>query len=144
MRYPLLPMRILLVLGLFLACAAAWAGGNEVAGTYRVEGVTDLGPEMRVTLHIHLINNSANYLSITKVALHDVRPRRNAVETAAWSRLEPRHGTTADREFVVSRQEYERWRRGAHPMLQVALQAEGGREVVRTIPLRPSRDRRPQ
>lgn len=127
-----------------LVALAARAAGNEVVGFYRVEQVTDLGPQVRVTLYIRLTNNSAAELSITKVALRDMRQPAKPAVTSAWAQLQPREATTVEQEFVVSRAEYQSWSRGARPMLQVALQPAGGREVARTIPLRRLPPRRPQ
>jgi len=128
-----------LAVALFLSlttATAARAAGNEVIGSYRLEQVTDLGPQVRVTLHIRLLNNSAQNLSISKVALSDLHPGANQQAISAWAQLQPRQTTTLDQQFVVSRQEYERWRKGARPALQVALQPEAGRTVQRTILLR--------
>jgi len=144
MKCPFLPVRFLLVLGLSLVCGAAWAGGNEVEGTYRVGNVTDLGPQVRVTLHIRLSNNTHGDLSVLQVALHEAAPARKAAATAAWAQLQPRKVTTVEQEFVISRREYERWSRGGSPMLEVTFQQAGGRAVTRTIVLHPSRDRRAQ
>jgi hypothetical protein len=127
-----------------LVGVAVVAAGTELVGTYRVEQVTDLGPHVRVTLHIRLINNSPQELSISRIALRDMHQRGKAAETSAWARLQPREIATVEQEFVISRAEYERWSKGARPMLQVALQPEGGREVMRTIALEPSRARRAQ
>jgi len=129
---------------LLVTGGAVCAGGRELLGTYRIEQISDLGGEVRVTMHIRLLNNSPQNLSITKIALRDTHQRRNPAGTSAWSRLEPREAATVDQEFVVSRAEYESWSKGARPMLQVAYQPAGGREVARTIVLEPSRARRAQ
>lgn len=129
---------------LCLVTMAVRAAGNEVVGFYRVEQTTDLGSQVRVTLHIRLVNNTAQELAITKVALHDMQQRGGQAEVAAWARLEPRGATSVDNEFVISRAEYASWNRGVHPSLQVAFQPAGGREVVRTVALRPLPARRPK
>lgn len=134
----------LVFLLLLAAATTAQSAGNEVVGFYRVEQVTDLGPQVRVSLHIRLVNNSPQELSITKVALHDLHQGGRPVEAAAWARLRPREGTTLEQEFVVSRAEYKSWSKGAGPALQVTFQPAEGREMMRTIALQPSRVRRPQ
>jgi len=128
----------------FAAVAAAQTAGIEVRGFYRVGQVTDLGKEVRVTLHIRLVNNSPQELSILRVGIRGAAGSAQGAETSAWARLEQREGTTMDKEFVVSKAEYARWRRGGQPVLQVAIQPEGGGELRRTIALKPSRERRPQ
>ena len=126
------------------AATAARAAGNEVTGSYRVEQVTDLGPQVRVTLHIRLLNNSLQELSITRIAFRDMHRGGKPAESSAWARLQPREGATVEQQFVVPRAEYQRWSKGTRPMLQVAFQPAGGREVMRTIQLRRLPARRPQ
>ena len=128
----------------FAAAAAAQTGGTEVRGFYSVGPVTDLGKEVRVTLHIRLVNNSAQELSILRVGIHDAARSGPAAETSAWARLAKSEGTTMDKQFVVSKAEYARWRHGGQPVLQVAFQPDGGSQLRRAVRLMPSRDRRPR
>ncbi len=109
--------------------------GNELVGTYRVEQVIDLGSEVRVTLHIRLINNTNQDLGIIDFALRDLRPSARPVIISAGTRLQAREGTTVEHEFAVSRTEYESWSRSAHPTLEVRLLPSDGRELRRTIQL---------
>jgi len=135
-------LRVFLLVSFLLAGAAIQAAGNELAGTYRVEQVTDLGSAMRVTLHIHLVNNTFQDLTVTQVSLRDLRQQGKA-EAVAWgTRLQPREGTTVEHDFVISRAEYESWGKGVRPRVQVGFQPAGGREVLRTIQLMPLAARR--
>jgi len=138
--FPILASAILLL----AAAAAAQTAGNEVTGFYSVRQATDLGTMVRVTLHIRLVNNTPQELSILRVAVQDRAQGAQPAGTSAWARLEQRQGASVDQQFVISKAEYARWKRGGQPVLQVAFQPDGGRELLRTIPLKPSRDRRPQ
>lgn len=135
-------LKLILVFTLFWAIGVACAEGNEVVGTYRVEQVTDLGSEVRLTLHIRLVNNSPQDLVLTQVSLRDLRAREKPVAVAAWARLRPREGTTVEHDFVISRAEYQSWSKGVRPTLLVGLQPGGSREVVRIVQLIPLRARR--
>ncbi|HUJ41262.1 MAG TPA: hypothetical protein VLW54_12010 [Candidatus Acidoferrales bacterium] len=132
---------VLLVLSLALPSHAA---GNEVTGFYRVTQVTDLGKQVRVTLHIRLANNTRQDLSITRVGIHPSAAPVAAPRDmqSSWAYLEQRQSAGMDQVFVVSRAEYTRWTHGGHPALRVEFQPAGGATQVRTIPLRPERDRR--
>lgn len=132
---------VLLVLSFAIASQAA---GNEVTGFYRVTEVTDLGKQVRVTLHIRLANNTHQDLSITRVGVHEAAANAQPALRTSWARLEQHQGTSMDQVFVVSHAEYARWMRGGHPVLRVEIQAAGGAPEVRTIQLRPTRERRPQ
>jgi len=63
--FPILASAILLL----AAAAAAQTAGNEVTGFYSVRQATDLGTMVRVTLHIRLVNNTPQELSILRVDL---------------------------------------------------------------------------
>lgn len=118
-----------------LAGAPVQAPGNELAGTYRVEKLDDLGSELRVTLHIRLINNTAQDLGVNDFALRDLHQRARLAAIPARIRLQPREGTTLEHDFVVSRVEYESWNHRVRPTLEVRVQPAGGREVRRSIQL---------
>ncbi len=129
---------------LLAAATGAQTAGNEVIGFYRVEQVTDLGNQVRVTLHIRLTNQSTSELSITQVALRDLGQPGKPAASAAWARLGPGEATSVDNQFVISRAEYGRWSRGARPALRVTIQNSQGRSLMRTISLLPLRPRRAQ
>jgi len=126
-------LRLSLLASLLLAGAAVQSAGNELAGTYRVKQVTDLGSEVRVTLHIRLINNTSQNLVVTDLALRDLRRSGKAEAVPVGTSLQPREGATVEQEFVISRAEYERWSKGVRPALEVRLQPAGGREVRRAV-----------
>ncbi len=129
---------------LLVGATTVEANGYEVAGFYRVEQVTDLGPQVRVSLYIRLLNNTSQNVSITRLSLHDAHAQGRPSPVPGWTTLQPRQVTTVEKEFVISRSEYQSWSKGARPMLQVALQSAGAHEVARAIPLRRLPPRRPQ
>jgi len=133
MAHPSGLLRLSLLVSLLLAGAALQAAGTELAGTYRVEQVTDLGSEVRVTLHIRLVNNTTQDLAVVEISLRDLHQSGERAAVPAVTRLQPREGTTVEHEFVVSRAEYERWSKGVRPALEVRLQSAGGREVRRAV-----------
>ncbi len=134
-----------LVLLLLLAVATTVkADGYEVTGFYRVTQVTDLGPQVRVSLHIRLLNNTSQNVSITHLSLHDLHAQGRPSPVPGWTTLQPRQVTTVEQQFVISKWEYQSWSKGARPMLQVALQSAGAHEVARAIPLRRLPPQRPQ
>jgi len=120
------------------------AAGNEVVGFYRIVQTADLGTEVRATLQIRLVNNNQPELFVTKLALFSRTPAKKPEETAVRARLAPREAATFTEDFVVPRAEYERWRKGARPELQVTIQPSEGGERMRTIALEPSPARRQQ
>ncbi|HMD32712.1 MAG TPA: hypothetical protein VKG84_12440 [Candidatus Acidoferrales bacterium] len=122
----------------------AHAAGPEVAGSYRVEQVANLGTQVRVTLHVRLLNNSKEEVFIRQAALESRDLKQKPAANAILARLQPRESTTVEQEVVVARTEYERWRKGERPTLRVALQPPGGGEVTRTISLRRLPARRAQ
>jgi len=104
----------------------------------------DVGRDILATLQIRLVNNNQPELSVTKFALFPRTPAKKPTETAVSARLAPREAATFTEVFTVSRAEYERWKKGARPVLQVTFQPSEGGELMRTIALEPSRAQRPQ
>jgi len=119
------------------ACTSAGAAGNEVVGAYWFAGVTDQGTQVCVTLHLRLVNNDSRELTISGYALRGLLPRGRQAPVTAAAHLLPREAAEFTQQFTVPRAEYERWRKGARPLLQVTLQSEEGREVTRTVELVP-------
>jgi len=119
-----------------LVAAPVRAAGPELAGSYRIEQVTNLGGQVRVTLHVRLVNNSQGEVFVTQAAL-ETRSRKQgpAAAAAVVTRLAPRESTTLEQQVVVSRAEYESWTKGERPSLRVALRPGTGNAVTRTISL---------
>lgn len=137
-RHSLLLLAGLLVVGL-LALAAQFAraaDASQLSGAYQVIHKTDLGPQARVQLRLHLTNHTARDLHIQRLTLWDFsHPDRGASQ--ACSLVVPAGGSAdATQEFTVRRAEYDLWRRGARPRLVLEVLAPSGHnsteaEVVR-------------
>lgn len=94
---------------------AQTANGWGVAGMYRVVGVTELGPQqVKLSLQLHLINQSPGGIKLTNLAFLPARPVP-AEQNRASMRMQPvasslelqsRIPVDVARDVVVSRQEY--------------------------------------
>jgi len=122
--------------------SAARTVGNEVAGSYRIERMTDRGAEVRVTVRILLVNVSGQNLSIAKITMRERHRPEKQESSSVSAELQPSGSATFEQDVVLSRSEFERWKRGAHAFLEVKLQPVEGRPVLRTIALQPARARR--
>jgi hypothetical protein len=124
----------LLIAGLlaFAAQFARAADAPQLSGAYQVMHKTDLGPQARVQLRLHLTNRAARDLHIQRVTLWDFsHPDRGASQ--ACSIVVPAGASVdATQEFTIRRAEYDLWRRGARPRVVLQVQTPAGRNATET------------
>lgn len=86
----------LTLVGALVGQRAQAAGNPMVAAFYQVDRVTDLGPEVRVSLRLRLINPSDDVLLIDHIALHTLMPgaNRKGPGYSASTVLEPHSSET--------------------------------------------------
>ncbi len=126
----------LLVVGGMFMFATRFAQASDVSqlsGSYQVVQKTDLGPQTRVRLQLHLTNHGQRGLHIQRLTLWDL-PHADKGATQACS-IVVLAGASADttQEFTIPRSEYKLWRRGSLPRLVLQIEVPGGRgtKVVR-------------
>jgi len=128
---------LLLVAGLlvFSAQFARSADASPLSGAYELVQKTDLGPQTRVRLRLHLANHGARELHIQRLTLWDFsHPDRGGSQ--ACSIVVPA-GASVDttQEFTIRRPEYDLWRRGARPRLILELLAPSGHNTTEVVRL---------
>ena len=131
----------ILVLALGVLVDRAAGGAAEVVGYYRVASVTDLGTEVRLTLHLRLLNNTQRELSIIRMGPRVLAAGQRAADVAASLPLEPRESREIDQDFTLSRDAYRHLRKNSPIPLAVTYQSGTGRAVTRTIALFPEEAR---
>ena len=106
-----------------------------MVGFYDLVGQTSLGTEVRVSLHIRLVNHSDERLFITKLGLRgSLRPEQIEEESAAVI-IEPHGSVDFTQEFILAQNRYEHWRTRVRPLLLLNMQLNGGDERPLSISL---------
>jgi len=126
-----------LVAGLltFAVQFARAADAPQLSGAYQVMHKTDLGPQARVQLRLHLTNHAGHDLHIQRVTLWDFsHPDRGGSQ--ACSIVVPAGSSVdATQEFTVRRTEYDLWQRGARPRLVLEMQTPAGHNTIEVVRL---------
>jgi hypothetical protein len=132
---------LLPVFGLLLAVASVRGGGaRSVTGFYSLEGVMDLGDEVRVTVHMRLVNPSDEDYSEAKFVLRGTHPWVRIRGTVPPLLLRPHSEDSFTEDFTVQRAEYERWQKGVQPLLVMQFSTPEGKKLKQAVRLvlRPS------
>jgi hypothetical protein len=123
---------LLLALGI---CAPRGVAGPVVSGVYRVMETTDLGPQIRVTMFIRLMNAGGDRVFVTQSRLHGPFHHGKSEDKAEGVILEPHGSGEFTRDFIIAKQEYEMWSKGVRPHLSLRTQIAGGQETTMALEL---------
>lgn len=105
----------------------------QLSGSYQIIQKTDVGPQTRVRLQLHLINHESRELRIQRLTLWDLSHPDQGGSQACAIVLHAGDAADVEQEFSISHTEYELWRRGSRPRLVLEVRTpNGGRssEVV--------------
>ncbi len=120
---------------LVTSSSAQSARPARLSGTYKIESVKLQGRNVLVFLKIRLVNGSGSDFSDATVKISDQAWRAAAQSSAQPLELQPHSSASFLREFIVPRQEYERWRRGARPVVSVQAARPAGHRSTAMIRL---------
>jgi hypothetical protein len=116
--------------------------GREVSGFYDViKTNSPNADEVQVTLRMRLTNLSETSLTITQLELPSFLPApktTKAISPAVTTMdlfLTVHDSKTIERQFTVSRTEYEHWKTGGYPRLLVTMDTSASQHVSRIVPL---------
>jgi hypothetical protein len=125
-----------------LACTfgarLANASSALITGSYEVLQKTEVGPQTKVRLRVHLTNLSQETLQVQQLLLFDFgHPPSNGTPAPP---LILRPGASADtsQEFVVPRLQFEQWNMGTNPRVVLQLQTSTGARITQAIRLEPA------
>jgi len=116
-------------------CAPRGVAGPVVSGVYKVTDTTDLGPQIRVTMFIRLMNAGDDRIFVTQSRLHGPLHRGRSENKPEGVILEPHASAELTQDFTIAKQEYEMWSTGVRPHLSLRTQAGGGQETTMTLEL---------
>lgn len=126
---------LFVIAGLFVLALplAQGSDASRVSGSYQVLSKTELRPQIRVRLQLHLTNHEGYELHIQRLTLWDFS-HPGGTQTCS---IVIQSGTSVytTQEFTVPRPEYELWSRGARPRLVVDAQSPDGHKVTHVIRL---------
>jgi len=113
---------------------------SRVSGSYEVLSKTEVGPQTRVRLQLHLTNHESYELHIQRLTLWDFS-HPGGTQTCS---IVVHAGASVDttQEFTIPRTEYELWGRGARPRLVVDTSSPVGRKTTRVVRLERSTGRK--
>jgi hypothetical protein len=107
--------------------------GRDFAGFYHVSNVVEQGDQMLVTLSVQVFNHSDADVKQAVLTLH-AHPLPTPIGEFQPVKLWKNHGELRrSQQFLVSRQAYERWGRGAQPELMVVYHDEQGQRYDRYV-----------
>ena len=110
--------------------------GRDFAGYYDLTQVTDLGESFQVDFSVRLFNFGDSDVDGATLTLAD--PLRRKQSYGAFQAVSVRQRERVrlnDLIVTVPRREYERWRQGAAPALQIEFTAADGQTVRRRVEL---------
>lgn len=132
--------RLSCFLTLSLVCltgaSASYASSTaHLSGSYEVEKVTLVGRDARVALKVVIVNGSDRDLSNTTVRLSNLL-RSTSTQLLVSPLILRAHSTTAfSCEVTIPRIEYERWKRGARPVVSLQIPQPAGLKTTVLIRL---------
>jgi|SRR5579862_3945450 len=112
---------------LLLSTASVAKDGRDFSGFYHIGNVATQGDQVALTFQIHLFNHSDADLGRAVVTLRSSQPALPPL--AQLQAAEPwRNGGEVKlaQQVVISKGEYERWQRGAQPIVMVVYHDASG------------------
>ncbi|PYK95880.1 MAG: hypothetical protein DME36_00340 [Verrucomicrobia bacterium] len=123
---------LLLALGI---CSPRGVAGQLVSGVYKVIETTDLGTQMRVTMFIRLMNAGGDRIFVNQARLRGLLRSGRGEDKPAGVILEPHGSAEFTQDFIIQKQDYELWSKGARPRIGLRMQVAGGQETTMTLEL---------
>jgi hypothetical protein len=110
--------------------------GRDFAGFYDLTQVSDLGESFQVNFSVRLFNFGDSDVEGGTLTLVDpLRPKKSYGAFQAVSVRQRERVRINDLIVTVPRREYERWRQGGPPALQIEFTAADGTPVRRRVEL---------
>jgi hypothetical protein len=128
----------LLVLAGFFVLTIGFAQARAVShlsGSYQVVHQTDLGPQTRVRLQLHLANHGPRDLHILRITLWGSSHPTAAEKKTCSLLLHTDASASTTQEFTIPRSEYRLWTRAKRLKLLVAVEEPGGRKATELVRL---------
>jgi len=122
---------------LLVAVPALAKDGRDFAGSWRVENVTDLGQEVRLTLHLRVYNYSDADVVGGTIVLTDWHVAAQSYGSFLGVDVRDRESVGLLGDVTILRAEYDYWAIGGHPRLHIEFTDASADAVWRTIELRP-------
>lgn len=127
---------LLLVVGLLVFAAQfAQTAEAQFSGTYQLVQKTDLGPQTRVRLRLHLANHTARDFHIQRLTLWDFSHSDRGGSQACSIVVHAGASVDTTQNFVVRRAEYDLWRRGTRPRVVLEMETSSGRDIAEVVRL---------
>ena len=123
---------LLLALGI---CSPRGVAGQILSGVYKVTETTDLVTQMRVTMHIRLMNAGGDRIFVNQARLRGPLHPGRSEDKAVGVILEPHGSAEFTQDFIIQKQDYELWSKGELPHLGLRMQVSGAAETTMTISL---------
>ena len=115
-----------LVMALLGAGSAAAKNGRDFAGIYHITNVTDAGDSYSFTFKARVMNYSGAGIKDAFVILRGSDlPRQDYAVFSGVNMADHQHATVSGTATVPKR-EYDRWQRGAHPVLMIQYKDSNG------------------
>jgi len=111
--------------------------GRDFAGSWRVENVTDLGDEVRLTLHLRVYNYSDADVVGGTILLTDRLAPGASYGSFLGVDIRDRESVGLFSDVIIPRAEYDYWAIGGHPCLHIEFTDASADAVSRTIELHP-------
>ncbi len=126
----------LAVLFVALLCVTPRASaGPMVTGTYKITENTNLGTQVRISVQLNLVNGGTTSVTLSKVGVRSISAPGQTVSVASSAVVHAHSSTQVSLQFLMAKQDFERWYAGPHQQFLVTLKATGGKSTLVNIPL---------
>lgn len=126
-----------ILVGLFLLCAplAPAKNGRDFAGFYELTDVSELGDGYQLTFTVRVFNYSDADVNNASLFLQDASEPGKTYAAFTGVYMHDRENVRLSSLVTVPRREYESWRQGRSPALEIQFTETGGKTVRRRVEL---------
>lgn len=111
------------------------SAGPILSGTYKITENTDLGAQVRITVQLNLVNGGTAGLTVTKVGLRSLSAPGQRVSVASNVVVHSHSSAQVSLQFLMAKQDFDRWSTGPHQQFFVTLKPTGGKTTLVNAPL---------
>jgi hypothetical protein len=122
-----------------IACSVAVsAQRRDFPATYSIDKVSEQETQVQLTLTLTIHNFSGSDIQNCGIVLNATTPHTEPIGTFNLVKLLPAYkDTTVSHSFTLDKSEYERWKAGANPSLEILLPDGDGGTRIEAIDARP-------
>jgi hypothetical protein len=135
LRFMALSLASFFTVLLMLLMTTLASAGSVLSGTYKITENTDLGTQVRITVQLDLVNGGTTSLTVSKVGLRSLSAPGQRVSVASTVVVHSHSSAQVSLQFLMAKQDFDRWYAGPHQQFLVTLKPSGGKSTLVNVPL---------